>query len=440
MWESYVYLLLAAHGSFADLSKFEGLYDLMQMQGQFYRTCLFHPMDPRGIKLGGIETHVRLILSAYPSDFSILFVGVDEHGDCRLGEVTSLTICGRKIAFLPVVKVSENKINLASKTIRGSLTLRYALGALRYLPRIKAALKGSPASVELQRYEFAMLPKLLGRRFVLMIHNEGSKDDEMDSLLKRYWFLHLLNERIAVTLADRIFGVNPNIVARIARLYPSAARKIEMMTVSIDTHRFVARPFDCSDGVFKIVFAGRLDAFKDPPLMFGVLRDLHARLEGRFLFHYVGPTDPHRYAEFAQIEHFTVRHGSRTSEEVASILGQCHAGILTSYFEGMPCYLLECLSTGRPVGAIRLPQYEPLIIENISGSLVDRSDPVEACRNALVDAFLTLWDKIRTGEFDQTRIHACVEPYSVEIQMSRLFACHRALQQSGFKAAPAPLL
>jgi glycosyltransferase involved in cell wall biosynthesis len=386
-------------------------------------------MDPRGTKLGGIETHVRLILSAHPEDLSILFVGVDERGDCRLGEITELTISGRKIAFLPVIKVPREEINLASKSILGSLTLRYALGTLRYLFRIKALLKGGTASAELQRYEFAVLPKLLGLRFVLMVHNEGSKDDEMDSLLKRYWFIHLLNERIAVTLADHVFGVNPNIVERVARLYPSAAQKTEMMTVSIDTRRFAARPFNCSDGIFKIVFAGRLDAFKDPPLMFNVLRDLHARLEGQFIFHYVGPTDPHRYSEFEAIEHFTARHGSRTSEEVASIMAQCHAGILTSYFEGMPCYLLECLSTGRPVAAIRLPQYEPLIIDGISGSLVDRTDPVEGCRNKLVEAFVALWDKIRNGGFDPAAIHASVEPYSVENQMMRLFARHRLLQE-----------
>lgn len=409
------------------------------MRSHAYRTCLFHPMDPRGTKLGGIETHVRLILSAHPGDFSILFVGVDERGDCRLGEVTELTIGTRKIAFLPVITIAEDKINLASKTILGSLTLRYALGALRYLPRIKSLLKGSTASADLQRYEFAVLAKLLGLPFVLMIHNEGSKNDEMDSLLKRYWFIHLLNERIAVRLADHIFGVNPNIVERITRLYPSAARKIEMMTVSVDTQRFAAQPFDCGDGIFKIVFAGRLDAFKDPPLMFTVLRDLHARLEGRLAFHYVGPTDPHRYAEFAAIEPFTVRHGSRTSDEVAAIMAQCHAGILTSHFEGMPCYLLECLSSGRPVAAIRLPQYEPLIIEEISGSLVDRSDPADACESVLVDAFATLWDKIRAGTLEPERIHACIEPYSVENQMTRLFACHRLLQHERFRVASAPL-
>lgn len=408
------------------------------MRHSSYQTCLFHPMDPRGSKRGGMETHLRLILSSHPEDFSILLVGIDECGDCRLGEITDVFFAGRKIMFLPVLKVPEDKVNGASKTLFGSLTLRFALATLRYLPRIKGLLKGSNASADLQRYEFALLIKLLGLPTILMVHNEGAKDDEMDSLLKRYWFLHSLNERIAVSLARQVYGVNPNIVERIKRLYPSAARKTEVMSVSIDTNRFTAQPFDCSDDIFRICFAGRLDTFKDPPLMFSVMQDLHTRLGGKFEFHYAGPGDPHRYAEFAAIEAYTVRHGSCTAEQVAAIMAHCHAGVLTSFWEGMPCYLLETLSRGRPVAAIRLPQYDPLIIENVSGTLVERTDPTDTCRLALADAFADIWDKIRNGTFDPARIHACVEPYSIENQMTRLFARHRALQEerrSGAMAA-----
>ncbi len=297
----------------------------LMMKTSSYLTCLFHPMDPRGTKRGGMETHVRLILSAHPADFSIFFVGIDERGDCRLGEVTEIVAEGRRIAFFPVAAVTDDQINLPSKTLLGSLTLRFALGTLRYLPRIRRLLKGKTASADLQRYEFALMAKLLGLPYVLMVHNEGGKGDEMDSVLKRYWFIHSLNERIAVALADHVFGVNPNIVQRLARLYPFAAKKTEMMTVSIDTHRFAAQPFDCRDGIFRIVFAGRLDTFKGPPLMFEVLRDLHARLDGKLEFHYAGPTDPHRYAEFAAIESFTIRHGSCTAEQVAKIMAHCHA-------------------------------------------------------------------------------------------------------------------
>ena len=56
-----------------------------------------------------------------------------------------------------------------------------------------------------------------------------------------------------------------------------AAKKTEVMSVSVDTRRFRPGPFDLQDGVFRICFAGRLDEFKDPPLMFDVLARLHAK-------------------------------------------------------------------------------------------------------------------------------------------------------------------
>jgi glycosyltransferase involved in cell wall biosynthesis len=394
-----------------------------------YRICLFHPMDARGSKLGGIETHVRLILSEHPADFRILFIGLDEKGDCRLGQKIELDIAGRRIDFIPVGNISGETINLASKTIAGSTTLHYLLGVLRYLHRIRAEIGQNPASADLQRYEFALIPKLLNIPSILMVHNEGRKEDAMDSLLKRYWFIQNVNEWTAMRAANHIFGVNPNIAKRINVVYPFAASKTEVLSVSIDTKRFVAQPFDCSDEIFRIVFAGRLDAFKDPPLMFSVLHKLHARLGGKLEFHYVGSTDPYRYPEFGLVEHFTIQHGPKPSAQVAEIMARCHAGILTSHFEGMPCYLLEMLASGRPVAAIRLPQFDPLIIEAVSGSLIERSAPPDLCRAALVEAFVELWDSIRKGAIDPARLHRLVEPFSVEKQMMRLFARHRVLQQ-----------
>ncbi len=393
-----------------------------------HRILLMHPMDPRGGKLGGIETHVRLILSRHPSDFSILFVGVDEIGDCGLGEIRKLKIEGRDIDFFPVVRIDASLINLAARKLTGSTTFRFALGALRHLPKLRTLTRGQSVSADLQRFEFAALPKLLGLKSIQMVHGEGSKEQKMDSLLKKFWLVHRFNETLAVTLADRILCVNPTIVARLEKILPRAARKAEVMTVSVDTRRFSPKPFDLSDGIFRVVFAGRLDEFKDPPLMFRAMAGLAARLGGKLEFHYVGATDPHRYAEFAAIEQLTVRHGSQSADGVARVLSQCHAGVLTSYFEGMPCYLLETLSSGRPFCAIRLPQYDPLIVKGVSGELIERTDPVETCLAALIDAFARLRDDVFNGRVDPARVRERVEPYSVEAQMTRLFAHHRALQ------------
>ena len=405
--------------------------------GAPHRLCVMHPMDPRGSKLGGIETHVRQILSRYPSDFSLLFVGVDEIGDRKLGRVAPLEVGGRTIDFLPVTCIDAGAINLPGKTIGQSTTFRFAMGVLRHFGRVKAALGKGPVSADLQRFEFAGLARLLGLSAVQMVHGEGAKDQKMDSLIKRFWFVHRANEWLALHLARRVLCVNQNIVRRLQTLYPSVARRAEVMTVSVDTDLFAPKPFPACNGPFRVVFAGRLDSFKDPPLMFRVLAGLHHRLKGAVEFHYIGTTDPTRYDDYEAIAPFTIRHGFQPAKAVAAIYADCHAGILTSFFEGMPCYLLEALSVGRPFVAIRLPQYDPLVVPGVSGTLVERTDPDAVCLEDMIDAFANLRDAIFDGALDPQEIHGLVKPYSVSVQLQRMFALHRMFQ--GQATAPARL-
>ena len=388
-------------------------------------------MDPRGDKLGGIETHVRLALAKHPQSTSVLFVGIDETGDLPLGATTSLLFEGRRIDFMPVAHVPADRINKAATAIGQSTTLRFALGLVRFVPAIRRALRGAKASCEIERFEFALPAKLLGVPLVLLVHNEGTKTDKMDSLLSRYWFLHLFNERLALTLADRVFAVNEAIARRIATLSARLADKTEVMSVSVDTQCFVASPFDTSDGIFRIGFAGRLDAFKDPPLMFATLARLRERIAGTGFrdleFHYVGASDPEQFPQFAPIAACTVRHGPQKAAEVAAIMARCHAGIITSLFEGMPCYLLEMLATGRPVGATILPQFVPLIVPGLGGVLVERGATSEDSADALATGFRVIAESIASGRLEPERIRALIQPYSVESQMVRLFACHAML-------------
>jgi len=97
--------------------------------------------------------------------------------------------------------------------------------------------------------------------------------------------------------------------------------------------------------------------------MFRAIDRLQARLRGAVEFHYVGTSDPHRFAEFAAIEHITIRHGFKDAAGMAATLASMHAGILTSEFEGMPRFVLETLAVGRPVVAMHLPQLESVIHE-----------------------------------------------------------------------------
>lgn len=391
-----------------------------------HRLCLIHSLDPRGSKVGGIETHVRLMLSRHPDDFSVLFVGMDERGDLEIGKPVRLDVGGRVIDFLPVAHVPDDTIHSAAKKLHQSVTLRFTLGCLRHLATIRRLARGASASTEIERFELALIAKAVGNPVVQLVHGEGSKADAMDSLIKRFWWVHRTNETLALRLADRVVAVNPNIIARYEREMPAVAAKAEMLTVSVDTERFPLAPFP-DDDQFRIVFAGRLDAFKDPGLMFRVMAELHKRLEGRFAFHYIGTSDPHRYPEFAAIEGFTVRHGFKNSDGVSQIMRNCHSGVLTSFFEGMPCYLLELLSSGRPIGAIRLKQFDPLVVEGESGFLVERPETVEVSVDRMTSQFLDLWAAIRAGRLDPQRIRNRVWPYSTAVQMPKLFDRHRDL-------------
>jgi glycosyltransferase involved in cell wall biosynthesis len=315
------------------------------------------------------------------------------------------------------------------------VTLRFALGALRHLSTIRRLGAGAEATTELQRFEFGLLGRLIGRPVVQIVHGEGSRKDRMDSLIKRFWYVNLVNERIALSLADRIVCVNANIIERFKRIAPSFVPKSELLTVSVDMDRFEAAPFP-EDDEFRIVFAGRLDAFKDPELMFDIMRRLHEALGGRFAFHYIGTSDPHRFANFPAIEPFTVLHGFKDATGVAEIMRRSHAGILTSFFEGMPCYLLELLASGRPLGAIRLPQFDPLIVEGRSGFLFERTDDPAGTAAAMTERFLDLWRAIRAGDLQPAAIRALAVPYSTRVQMPKLFERHRALAR-GDAAPPA---
>jgi glycosyltransferase involved in cell wall biosynthesis len=396
------------------------------------RLISIHSMDPRGIKVGGIETHVRQLLRHHPRDLPLLMIGIDERGDLPLGCVTRIECGGRMIEFVPVLRVPPDEQIGASKTVAGSLTFRFAAALLANFFQLRRIVSESPASIEVERFEFAPIARLLGCPLVVLAHAEGDpRTDKMDSLLTRYWWINDAAEWLAFRLAARIFCVTPRLKERLAERHPSQIAKAEVLSVSVDTALFRATPFDLADGKLRLVFAGRLDEFKDPPLMFRVADEVHRALGGAFEFHYCGASDPNRFAEFAPIEPFTVRHGALLPDGVAAVMRKAHIGILVSHWEGMPCFLLELLASGRPFAGLRLPQFDQVVKPNISGRMVERPDTIENSAKAVSGAVLALWDDVKSGRIDPAGVHEQILPLSVDRQLSRLFNAHRELSARG---------
>jgi glycosyltransferase involved in cell wall biosynthesis len=399
-----------------------------------YQICLIHPFDPRGEKVGGLETYIRDFITFHPANTDLLFIGIDSAGDLKLGEIHRLTFRGRTFDFLPILRYSDLQAREAARSIRGSLTGQFFL---RHFGLIAKLIRSRRCSIDLRRVEFSWLPVLVRLPFVQMLHGEGAPKLQMDSLLRKYSFVHHAGERFAVATSTKFRCVNPFITERLQRTYPRRKDKIDTLWTWVNTEIFRPQPLPAALTPFRVVFAGRLDEFKDPPLMFRTIGRLRKLLQGGVEFHYIGTSDPHRFAEFADIEDVTVRHGFKDAAGMAATLANAHAGILTSEFEGMPRFVLETLAVGRPVVAMHLPQLEPVIHYGESGFLVPRAGSSEDMADALAQRLMDVREAIAAGEMDCARIAAGIADFTPGTQLARVFRFHQEIQNArGMTAAP----
>lgn len=394
-----------------------------------YRVCLFNAFDPRGTKVGGLETYIRDFITFHPDDFSLLVVGVDSFGDLKLGKVVQLSLRGRTFSFLPILRFPEYDITEAATKLSQSITLRFFLALFRYQHAIRRQVGSGLWSAELRRIEYAIFPYLLRVPFIQMLHGgEVSPNQPMDSLLKRYWFLQALNERISLALCQRFLCVNPFITERIKKTWPRYADKVGTLSTWANTDIYRPRAFAHNDSIFRILYCGRLDKFKMPTLMFRTIGRLRELLGEGVEFHYVGPSDPRRFPEFELIRESTIIHGYQEAASIAKIMERVDAGILTSEFEGMPRFVLETLCSGRPVAAIHLPQLESVIETGVSGYLATRVDNEERQVELLASAFLSLRGDLRAGRIDPMIVRSKVETFTPEKNLGRMYQYHRDIQ------------
>jgi glycosyltransferase involved in cell wall biosynthesis len=402
-----------------------------------YQICLIHPFDPRGQKVGGLETYIRDFITFHPVDTDILFIGVDSTGELELGRLHRLTFRGRAFDFLPILHYSDQQAREAARTVRASLTGQFFMALLRHFGPIARLIRARRCSVDLRRVEFSWLPAILRLPFVQMLHGEGAPKLQMDSLLRKYSFVHNTGERFAVAMSEKFLCVNPFITERLQQTYPRRKDKIDTLWTWVNTDIFKPQVWPLDSSPFRIVFAGRLDEFKDPPLMFRTIARLRQRVNGDVRFHYIGTSDPHRFEEFAAIEDITVRHGFKDAAGMAETLASAHAGILTSEFEGMPRCVLETLAVGRPVVAMHLPQLEPVIHADVSGYLIERNGSRDDMADALVQRFVDIRDAIEAGTINPVTVAGSIEAFTPGTQLARVFRYHQEIQDARGLAAAA---
>lgn len=396
------------------------------MFDKIYHVCMIHPFDPRGAKVGGIETYVRDYITHHPEDMELLLVGLDGFGDLELGKITEIEFRGRRIKFLPIMHHNDERTNEYASRLKDSLTLNFMIRLIAQWRVIRGYAARTGATIELRRVEFAPVAALFGRPFIQMLHDGAeSKSSSMSSLLKKYWFIKEAGDYLALALCSKFYCVNENLTKRLKAMAPRYAHKLGTLTTWADKDTFRPTPFDLQSDILNIAYAGRLDLFKNPGLMFQTIAEVSRLTGGKVRFHYIGDGDAESFSEFSAIRSLTVRHGRKNATEIAGILSSMHMGILTSEFEGMPRFVMETLSAGRPVCALHLPQLEQVIRDGKSGGLVQRS-PMQV--QNLAAKIVEVWHAIKAGHIRPDIVAGTVAPFSPERLLSRIFADHRRLQ------------
>ncbi len=340
---------------------------------QRYQICLIHPFDPRGQKVGGLETYIRDFITFHPTDTDILFVGVDFDRRPQARRSATADFPRARLRLSPILHYSDQQAREAARTIRSSLTGQFFMALLRYFGPVSRLIRERGCTVDLRRVEFSWLPTLLRRPFIQMLHGEGAPKLQMD-LAPQEVFVRAQYRRAFRGHDQRKISVrDPFITERLQKTYPGQSGKIDTLWTWVNTDIFKPQPFPAMTEPFRIIFAGRLDEFKDPPLMFSTIARLRERCMAISNSIISGPAIRIALPEVAAIEDITIRHGFKDAVGMAATLANAHAGILTSEFEGMPRCVLETLAVGRPVVAVHLPQLESVIHDGESGYLISRS-------------------------------------------------------------------
>jgi glycosyltransferase involved in cell wall biosynthesis len=387
---------------------------------------VFATFDPRGLKIGGIETHTRHILRHFPQGSDLLLVGLDEAGDLTPGVAVDITFEDRPIRFMPLAHISAEVSSVAAQKLSGSTTLRFVLAGLRHLKALRAEVRGRRASADLPRVEFALLARLMRLPYLLTIHSQIATPEKTASLLQHYRALRRWSERLGLFGAHHVFAVTAAIQDALLETYPALAGRVSVLPVPVDTRLFHPSPLPPGD-VFHLAYAGRFGAEKDPALMFRTVAALAERLNGALRFHIMGPGNPAEFSEFTAISALCEQHGPLSTTRVAEVLRAVHCGILTSKTEGLPCFLLETLASGRLFGAVMLPSLVPFVVAGETGLLVERAGDTEATAQAIAAGLERLWQGIQAGRYDPARIAARVEPFAAHHLFRIIFEKHARL-------------
>lgn len=335
---------------------------------------IFHPMDPRGSKVGGAETFVRGLIRHAPADFDVELVGVSSAGRA-CGEEWLMEGSAR-FRFRPLVRVADE-----SRRGLVPLSLRYAaaLWPLRNQFRDRVLLFNRIEPL----LPFCGMP---GPK-IAMLHNDVARQIAAgpgEVLWSRFPRLYFALERRCFRASDQVYAVSRATVEESRRRYPEYRERIDPFSTWFDLDLFspgdraaakqtwaqrhsVLRPQDDW-----ILYAGRFQPQKAPLRLieaFGLVR--RRRPGARLVLAGEGNLEAEMVRAVADrgLQGHVVFLGAVPPAELAACYRAADAFLLASDYEGMPISVLEALACGLPVVSTPVGEVPALVVSGVNGEM-----------------------------------------------------------------------
>lgn len=344
------------------------------------RVRIFYQTDPAGAIPGGIDTFIRGMIKAAPSDVELSVVGLTTDPLARpVGRWTECVVDGRAVWFFPVARLRNPR-----GRSRIPLSLLLTLGIARHF----YACAGGCDVLEFHRIEPALVFLRDARPKNIFVHQNmtdclGSTASDVRWRWLPQLFFRL--ERAVLGAGASVFAVRADAIEAYRRQYPELAERFRFIPTWMDPELFFPEHAAARRGNWTVISVGRLDSQKNPLLLvdgFALLARRHAA--ARLVL--VGDGALRNEVE-ARIAHHrlgerVVLAGLRGPREVADMLRNADCFALSSAYEGMPMCVLEALGSGIPVVSTRVGEVARVVKPGVTGELVEEAN-AEAVAQAL---------------------------------------------------------
>ena len=347
---------------------------------------IIFPVDPFGIKIGGIETCIKSLIKYLPANIILGLVGVSTDRKKRpIGKWQRLRSDKKEFDFLPVLHIKDE-----NKKTRIPLVIHFIFSLLKYKQKIP--LKGK--ILEFHRIEPCLLFRNQKNKKVLFIHGDMNDLYDPKSELKwsRFPSIYFILEKFLIHKLNKINIVSESGVNSCKQRYPALQERISFMPTWVDKEIFY--PYSANNKLLKkhkflnslnypadsalFLFAGRLERSKDTILLLKVFKYLNKKIpRSRLIIAGTGSLEDSilKLIEDHELQRMVHLAGAVDHKTLSNIMRICDVFLLTSAFEGMPRSVLEALACGLPVVTTNAGEVNKIVRNNFSGFISENRDP-----------------------------------------------------------------